>query len=275
MTETSLEQFFDGPQQGEDPETLSRRKFLTGAMVGGAAGLAVAAGTGAAVWKISETEAQVSLEAADFGHDPLGVRGLDLFEYPGAGAHGHRHDDEVGVGRLGERSGLVERDLPGRRIDHPHPVPLAGEKAAHPPPHPSLAADHDRVESVSGIHRVAQGRLLLDRLLDQESSQFATEPRVEPEQRAGLLEPAVDPRLDAEVAKRHRERSLEVADLAGELEAFADQVEDAAIEGLDVPAVLVEELASIVGQGRCRFHQTSVRPDVRGGAKSPPSPAGL
>ena len=79
MTETSLEQFFDGPQQGEDPETLSRRKFLTGAMVGGAAGLAVAAGTGAAVWKISETEAQVSLEAAQAEIDRL--QGLvELYE---------------------------------------------------------------------------------------------------------------------------------------------------------------------------------------------------
>jgi len=47
-------------------ETLSRRQFLTGAVAGGAAGLAVAAGTGVAVWQIGESERQVvATEAED------------------------------------------------------------------------------------------------------------------------------------------------------------------------------------------------------------------
>lgn len=46
-------------------EALSRRKFLTGAVAGGAAGLAVAAGTGAAVWKVVDAEAQAAREAAE------------------------------------------------------------------------------------------------------------------------------------------------------------------------------------------------------------------
>jgi hypothetical protein len=44
---------------------LSRRKFLTGALAGGAAGLAVAAGTGAVVWKVVDTQADMAKATAD------------------------------------------------------------------------------------------------------------------------------------------------------------------------------------------------------------------
>ena len=52
-------------QAGADQEAMDRRQFLKGAAVGGAAGLAVAAGTGVAVWKISDAEAQATIEAAE------------------------------------------------------------------------------------------------------------------------------------------------------------------------------------------------------------------
>jgi hypothetical protein len=52
------------PPEVEDERQLSRRRFLSGAVVGGAAGLAVAAGTGVSVWKIADAEAQVAHEAA-------------------------------------------------------------------------------------------------------------------------------------------------------------------------------------------------------------------
>jgi hypothetical protein len=57
MSEQELEAFFAGetPAEGEQ-EQLSRRKFLTGAVAGGAAGLALAAGTGVAIWKVSDAE---------------------------------------------------------------------------------------------------------------------------------------------------------------------------------------------------------------------------
>jgi hypothetical protein len=48
----------------EEEQRVSRRQFLTGAAVGGAAGLAVAAGTGVVVWNVADTQAQTELAAA-------------------------------------------------------------------------------------------------------------------------------------------------------------------------------------------------------------------
>lgn len=62
--EKSLESLLDEQAVGEE-EPLSRRQFLAGAVVGGAVGLAAGAGTGAAVWKIADSEAQVALESAE------------------------------------------------------------------------------------------------------------------------------------------------------------------------------------------------------------------
>jgi hypothetical protein len=62
--EQALEELLIEEKRDED-DSVSRRQFLTGAVVGGAAGLAVAAGTGAAVWKIADTETQVALDTAD------------------------------------------------------------------------------------------------------------------------------------------------------------------------------------------------------------------
>jgi hypothetical protein len=51
---------------GEDTEKqVSRRQFLTGAVVGGAAGLAVAAGTGVAVWKVDDAQTPATLDEAN------------------------------------------------------------------------------------------------------------------------------------------------------------------------------------------------------------------
>ena len=52
-----------GPAQ-EELKQLSRRRFLTGAVVGGATGLAVAAGTGVTVWKVTDAELQAARDAA-------------------------------------------------------------------------------------------------------------------------------------------------------------------------------------------------------------------
>jgi hypothetical protein len=62
--EQNMEQFFQG-SAGEDPELMSRRRFLTGAVAGGATGLAVAAGTGVAVWRITDAELLAAKEAAE------------------------------------------------------------------------------------------------------------------------------------------------------------------------------------------------------------------
>ena len=76
--EQTLEEFFSGDTKPE-PEPVSRRQFLTGAVVGGAAGLAVAAGTGAAVWKTVDAETQASLESAEA--EIARLQGLlDLYE---------------------------------------------------------------------------------------------------------------------------------------------------------------------------------------------------
>jgi len=69
----------EAAQDLEEAQQLSRRKFLTGALAGGAAGLAVAAGTGAVVWKVVDTQADLAKAAAD---DEIGrLQGLvDLYE---------------------------------------------------------------------------------------------------------------------------------------------------------------------------------------------------
>jgi hypothetical protein len=67
MTEEQrLEEFFavgETPQDQE--ERVSRRGFLRGGLAGGAAGLAIAAGSGVAVWKIADAETQAVLANAD------------------------------------------------------------------------------------------------------------------------------------------------------------------------------------------------------------------
>lgn len=66
MTEQTLEEFFaEGTEAGTEEELVSRRKFLTGAVVGGAAGLAAAAGTGVAVWKVADAELLAAKEASE------------------------------------------------------------------------------------------------------------------------------------------------------------------------------------------------------------------
>jgi hypothetical protein len=67
MTEgQTLEEFFAaGEMSQEQGDNLSRREFLRGGLAGGAAGLAVAAGSGVAVWKIADAEMQTALASAD------------------------------------------------------------------------------------------------------------------------------------------------------------------------------------------------------------------
>ena len=64
MAEQTLEEFFGEGTEAQEPP-VSRRKFLTGAVAGGAAGLAVAAGTGVAVWKVADAELLAAKEAAE------------------------------------------------------------------------------------------------------------------------------------------------------------------------------------------------------------------
>jgi hypothetical protein len=64
--EQEFQEFFTQTADPQDEmERLSRRQFLRGGLAGGAAGLAVAAGTGVAVYKISDAEVQSALASAD------------------------------------------------------------------------------------------------------------------------------------------------------------------------------------------------------------------
>jgi hypothetical protein len=66
MTEEQrLEEFLEEAPVGDEEKFVSRRRFLAGAAAGGAAGLAVAAGTGAAVWKVYDAELLAAKEAAE------------------------------------------------------------------------------------------------------------------------------------------------------------------------------------------------------------------
>jgi len=61
----TLEEFLEEAPSADEQARVSRRKFLAGAVAGGAAGLAVAAGTSVAVWKISDSELLSAQEAAN------------------------------------------------------------------------------------------------------------------------------------------------------------------------------------------------------------------
>lgn len=64
--EPTFDEFAAQIPVAEETETeLSRRKFLTGAVAGGATGLVAAAGTGVAVWKVSDAELLAAKEAAE------------------------------------------------------------------------------------------------------------------------------------------------------------------------------------------------------------------
>jgi hypothetical protein len=78
MEERAVEDFFS-EETGTEQEHLNRRQFLSGAMAGGAVGLAAAAGAGAAVWKVVDAEAQVALTDAEA--EIARLQGLvDLYE---------------------------------------------------------------------------------------------------------------------------------------------------------------------------------------------------
>ena len=62
---TTLEEFLEEAPPVDEVAEVSRRKFLTGAVAGGAAGLAVAAGTGVAVWKVTDGELLSARKTAD------------------------------------------------------------------------------------------------------------------------------------------------------------------------------------------------------------------
>ena len=61
----TVEEFFHEAPSVDDDRLVSRRNFLTGAVVGGATGLVVAAGTGTAVWKITDAELLAAKETAE------------------------------------------------------------------------------------------------------------------------------------------------------------------------------------------------------------------
>jgi hypothetical protein len=67
MTEEQKLQDFLAPatEFQADEEAVSRREFLRGGLAGGAAGLAIAAGSGVAVWKITDAEMQTARASAD------------------------------------------------------------------------------------------------------------------------------------------------------------------------------------------------------------------
>lgn len=65
VEQTSLQEFFEEAPAADEQELLSRRRFLTGAVAGGAVGLVSAAGTGAVVWKVADSQLLAEKEAAE------------------------------------------------------------------------------------------------------------------------------------------------------------------------------------------------------------------
>ncbi|MBN1135692.1 MAG: hypothetical protein JXM73_03860 [Anaerolineae bacterium] len=113
--------FPQGEREEEDGE-LSRRKFLTGALAGGAAGLVAAAGTGAVVWKVVDDQADRAKASADDEiarlqglvnlYEKLERVGLDAIIQTGMAAVGLLFGGlEVGVNGLKSGLELVEKGL--------------------------------------------------------------------------------------------------------------------------------------------------------------------
>lgn len=69
----------DDPPALEQVKAISRRRFLSGAIAGGVAGLAVAAGTGVAVYQVADAQGQQAMESAQA--EIARLQGLvDLYE---------------------------------------------------------------------------------------------------------------------------------------------------------------------------------------------------
>ncbi len=109
-------------QDLEAAQQLSRRRFLVGALAGGAAGLAVAAGTGAVVWKVVDTQAGLARATADDEiarlqglvglHEKLEQVGLDAILQSGMAAVGLLFGGlELGANGLKSGLELVEKGL--------------------------------------------------------------------------------------------------------------------------------------------------------------------
>jgi hypothetical protein len=118
---------------------------------------------------------------------------------------------------------------------------LPSQKACNPAAHPALASDDQSAKGVSLIDRVSMGRLLLDCLADQEGCEVPPENLVEPEKRARLFEPLIHLRFDLEVSQWDSRGVLELADLASEFEPLTDEMQNSAVEGFDIPSVLLEK----------------------------------
>jgi len=88
-----------------------------------------------------------------------------------------------------------------------------------------------------------------------------------------VLESPVDLGLDAEVAQRDARADLQLPDLARELEALADEMEDAAVERLDVAPMGARE-AIRASAGGDVLMVTSVLATDPDGPRGPPWPAG-
>ena len=93
--------------------------------------------------------AEVALEAAHLRHDPSGLQNRELVQHLSAHAHGNRHHDEVGVHCIGQGPSLIERTFAGGRIDHPHPVALAGQETTDPTSHSPFATHNHCIEGVA------------------------------------------------------------------------------------------------------------------------------
>lgn len=63
--EKTIEELLEEAPTTDEARQVSRRRFLAGAVAGGAAGLAVASGTGVAVWRASQSELLAAKEAAE------------------------------------------------------------------------------------------------------------------------------------------------------------------------------------------------------------------
>lgn len=149
---------------GENKDAnLSRRQFMTGALVGGAAGLAVATGTGVAVWNVANAERQVAL--ADAEAEIARLQGLvDLYE----------DLDRVGLDDI-LRAGMATVTLPLQAVEagamalktglEAFEAVLVSMEAALPSAREAVLWLEDRVSVVAG--GIQELETALGKVLDQ------------------------------------------------------------------------------------------------------------
>ena len=119
-------------------------------------------------------------------------------------------------------------------------MPLAGQEPGDPLAHPPHAPDDQDPQAIARIGRFENGSLSLQRALDEEEGQVATQFLRLPLLRGEAFEAGAHLGLHIEVPQGDSRCSLQLADGLRLREPARNEAEDARVEGFDGRPVAVE-----------------------------------